>query len=83
MDIQKVYRSLKIEGVCRNATDFSVRFLGMAPNYYSVLKTRANAPSLKALLYLEHQLKQCTDSEALRECLVQIRLSKEEVLLER
>ena len=56
MLLDDVYARLKKERLCSSAYEFSVRFLGKSPGYYSVLKARDEQPSIEAVVTLETAL---------------------------
>lgn len=57
MLIDTVYQKLHEQRLCKNAYDFSTRFLGKSKSYYSVLKTRNDQPTMEAIATLEIALK--------------------------
>ena len=57
MLIDTIYEKLHEQRLCKNAYDFSVRFLGKSKSYYSVLKTRNDIPSIETIATLEIALK--------------------------
>ena len=56
MLIESIYQKLHDQNICGSGYDFSVRFLGKSPSYYSVIKTRNQNPTTDVLFTLEFSL---------------------------
>ena len=54
--VEYAYATLRDLGLTRSQYDFSQRWLGQCPSYYSVTKARGSEPSMKSLLLLDLQL---------------------------
>jgi hypothetical protein len=54
--INRAYATLRELGLTRSQYDFSQRWLGQCPSYYSATKARGSEPSMKSLLFLDLQL---------------------------
>ena len=62
MELTEIYTTLKQRKLCKNAYDFSERYLGKNKNYYSVIKARKRQPSIQALTTLLITLHERIDS---------------------
>ena len=54
--VENVYSALRELGLTRSQYDFSERWLGQCQSYYSAMKARGAEPSVRSLLFLDHQL---------------------------
>ena len=54
--VEHAYRTLRDLGLARSQYDFSQRWLGQCPSYFSATKARGSEPSMKSLLFLDLQL---------------------------
>lgn len=54
--VENVYSVLRDLGLVKSQYDFSERWLGHCQSYYSAMKARGAEPSVRSLLFLDHQL---------------------------
>jgi len=54
--ISGAYETLRELGLTRSQYDFSQLWLGQSRSYFSAAKARNRQPSLRSMLYLDHQL---------------------------
>jgi hypothetical protein len=54
--VERAYHALRELGLAKSQYDFSQRWLGQCPSYYSATKARGSEPSMKSLLFLDLQL---------------------------
>ena len=55
-EVEIVYSALRELGLTQSQYDFSQRWLGQCQSYYSATKARGAEPSVRSLLFLDHQL---------------------------
>jgi hypothetical protein len=54
--VERTYHALRELGLAKSQCDFSQRWLGQCPSYFSVTRARGSEPSMKSLLFLDLQL---------------------------
>ena len=54
--VERAYHALRELGLAKSQYDFSQRWLGQCPSYYSATKARGSEPSMKSMLFLDLQL---------------------------
>ena len=54
--VERAYHALRELGLAKSQYDFSQRWLGQCPSYFSATKARGSEPSMKSLLFLDLQL---------------------------
>ena len=64
MFLENLYDEMRRAQLVRSAYDFSRKYLGRSPNYYSVLKARQLEPSIGTVLNLEKAISQELDVKA-------------------
>lgn len=63
--ITRAYATLRELGLARSQYDFSEQWLGQSRSYFSAVKARQSEPSVRSMLYLDHQLETMARAMAL------------------